>query len=85
MFHEAADHEIYTVAADNTDKGASVTRLTNGSDSKGSPVYSPDGEQIAYLTSIDGVSAFTVGAEAEGAATTGIGTDMGRTHILLFV
>lgn len=47
--------DLWTVAAGNTDKGQSLTRLTNNSATKHSPSYSPDGESIAYITAVDGV------------------------------
>jgi dipeptidyl aminopeptidase/acylaminoacyl peptidase len=48
-------NDLWVVAAGNTDKGRSLTRLTNDSDSKRSPAWSPDGDRIAYLTAVDGV------------------------------
>lgn len=47
--------DLWIVAAGKTDNGQSLTRLTNSSDWKGSPSWSPDGNTIAYLTAVDGV------------------------------
>lgn len=47
--------DLWAVAADNADKGGSLTRLTANPDAKGAPAFSPDGERIAYLTAVDGV------------------------------
>ena len=47
--------DLWLVAADNADKGQSLTRLTDNSNTKGSPSWSPDGELVAYITAVDGV------------------------------
>ncbi len=47
--------DLWTVAADNTDKGASLLRLTNDERVKSSPAFSPDGTTIAFLSAEDGV------------------------------
>jgi dipeptidyl aminopeptidase/acylaminoacyl peptidase len=46
--------DLWIVAANNTDKGQTLTRLTNNADTKGSPSWSPDGDLIAYLTAVEG-------------------------------
>ena len=47
--------DLWLVSADNDDKGAALTRLTDNANTKGSAAFSPDGELIAYLTQEDGV------------------------------
>jgi len=47
--------DLWTVAANNTDKGQSLTRLPNNANSKYAPAWSPNGDRIAYLTAGDGV------------------------------
>ncbi|HEV8198132.1 MAG TPA: S9 family peptidase, partial [Gemmatimonadales bacterium] len=43
----------WIVAADNTDKGQTLRRLTTNPGSDESPAWSPDGKSIAYITTID--------------------------------
>jgi dipeptidyl aminopeptidase/acylaminoacyl peptidase len=45
--------DIWTVAADNTDKGAHPTQVTNNPGEDSSPAWSPDGKWIAYSTQLD--------------------------------
>jgi dipeptidyl aminopeptidase/acylaminoacyl peptidase len=45
--------DIWIVSADNTDKGQTLRRLTTNPGSDGSPVWSPDGKSIAYITVTD--------------------------------
>jgi len=45
--------DIWTVAADNTDKGAHLTQVTTNPGSDSSPAWSPDGKWIAYVTQLD--------------------------------
>jgi dipeptidyl aminopeptidase/acylaminoacyl peptidase len=45
--------DIWIVAADNTDKGQTLRRLTTNPGSDESPAWSPDGKSIAYITTID--------------------------------
>ncbi len=47
------DSNIWVVAADNTDKGAHLTQVTTNPGSDDSPVWSPDGKWIAYVTQLD--------------------------------
>ena len=49
--------DLWLVAADNTDKGASLVRLTNDDRVKSEPAWSPDGQSIAFLLAEDGVYA----------------------------
>ena len=49
--------DLWLVAADNTDRGKTLTRLTNDDATKSNPAWSPDGKQIAFLTAADGVYA----------------------------
>ncbi len=47
------DEEIWTVAADNTDKGANLTQITTAHGEHHSSAWSPDGKWIAYNATID--------------------------------
>ena len=47
--------DLWIVDAANTDKGASLQRLTNDERTKSDPAFSPDGESIAFLVAEDGV------------------------------
>ena len=47
------DEEIWTVAADNTDKGANLTQITTAHGEHHSAAWSPDGKWIAYNATID--------------------------------
>ena len=47
--------DLWIVAADNLDSGQSLVRLTQDDWVKSSPVWSPDGRSIAYITAEDGV------------------------------
>jgi dipeptidyl aminopeptidase/acylaminoacyl peptidase len=49
--------DLWLVAAGNTDRGKTLTRLTNDDGVKSAPAWSPDGQWIAYLTAEDGVYA----------------------------
>ncbi len=42
--------DIWTVSADNTDKGAQLTQITTNPGEDHSPAWSPDGNWIAYVT-----------------------------------
>ena len=45
--------DIWTVSADNTDKGAHVTQVTKSPGEDSAPSWSPDGQWIAYTTRLD--------------------------------
>jgi dipeptidyl aminopeptidase/acylaminoacyl peptidase len=45
--------DIWTVAADNSNKGAHLTQVTTNPGDDSSPAWSPDGKWIAYSTQID--------------------------------
>jgi dipeptidyl aminopeptidase/acylaminoacyl peptidase len=45
--------DIWIVAADNTDSGRTMRRLTTNPGSDDSPAWSPDGKSIAYVTQTD--------------------------------
>jgi dipeptidyl aminopeptidase/acylaminoacyl peptidase len=47
------DTNIWVVSADNTDKGAHLTQVTTNPGSDGSPMWSPDGKWITYVTQLD--------------------------------
>ena len=47
-----SNSDIWVVAADNTDKGATLLRITDYEGSDGSPAWSPDGEWIVYTTGV---------------------------------
>ncbi len=47
------DVEIWTVAADNTNKGANVTQVTSAPGEHHFPAWSPDSKWIAYNTKLD--------------------------------
>jgi dipeptidyl aminopeptidase/acylaminoacyl peptidase len=45
--------DIWTVAANNTDKGAHLTQVTTNPGIDNQPTWSPDGQTIAYVTMLD--------------------------------
>jgi dipeptidyl aminopeptidase/acylaminoacyl peptidase len=47
------NNDIWVVSADNTDKGAQLTRITTNLGEDNSPAWSPDGKWIAYVTQIE--------------------------------
>ncbi len=52
---ESYKSDLWMVAADTTDRGQTVRRLTNDDWVKMAPAFSPDGRTIAYITAEDGV------------------------------
>ena len=47
------DSNIWTVAADNTDKGAHLTQVATNPGADTSPAWSPDGKWITYITQLE--------------------------------
>lgn len=47
-----SNSDIWVVAADNTDKGSTLLRITEYEGGDGSPAWSPDGKWIAYTTQV---------------------------------
>lgn len=47
-----SNSDIWVVAADNTDKGSTLLRITEYEGGDGSPSWSPDGKWIAYTTQV---------------------------------
>ena len=45
--------DIWTVSADNTDRGAHLTQITTNPGQDNFPSWSPDGKRITYLTQLD--------------------------------
>ena len=45
--------DVWVVAADNTDKGAHLTKISSSSGEDHSATWSPDGKQIAFVTQLD--------------------------------
>ncbi len=45
--------DIWTVSADNTDQGKSLTQITKGIGPDNAPAWSPDGSTIAFTTQLD--------------------------------
>jgi len=48
-----SNSDVWVVAADNTDKGGTLVRITGYEGGDGSPAWSPDGKWIAYTTGIN--------------------------------
>lgn len=48
-----ANSDIWVVAADNTDKGQTLLRITDNPGPDSSPAWSPDGKSIAHVSSIE--------------------------------
>jgi dipeptidyl aminopeptidase/acylaminoacyl peptidase len=48
-----SNSDIWVVAANNTDKGGTLVRITDYEGGDGSPAWSPDGRWIAYTTGIN--------------------------------
>ena len=65
--------EIYTMNAD----GTNLTRLTNNSAGDGSPVWSPDGTKIAFVSTRDAGNGEIYVMNADGTKPTRLTTDAG--------
>ncbi len=50
---ENRNSDIWIVAADNTDRGQTLRRLTSNPGSDDSPAWSPDGKTIVYVSQVD--------------------------------
>src|SRR6266436_2434252 len=49
----SGNNDIWVVAANNTDKGANVTRITTNLGAEHWPAWSPDGKWLAFVSQVD--------------------------------
>lgn len=77
-----SNSDIWVVAADNTDKGGTLIRVTENPGSDSSPSWSPDGRSIAYVTSTEPEKIWYATSHLAVAAADGSGPERVLTRSL---